>query len=115
MAVFERFVILLYDRTSNLTKVIEARQELFCKKSQDLESIPSTREALKQHVRRAVLQSGRVWGQTLLPTQVVRCPYEWGWKRKGVEWSPYWTELLQAKDTCYELIKCSCMKGCTVR
>ena len=33
MAVIERFVILLYDRTSSLKSVNEARQELFSKKS----------------------------------------------------------------------------------
>lgn len=64
MAVLERFVVLLYDRTSNLTKVNEGRQELFCKKSRDLECIPPTNAALEQHVRRAVFQGGHVWVNT---------------------------------------------------
>ena len=115
MSVLERFVVLLYDRTSNLTKVNEARQELFCKKSRDLERIPATRAALKQHVRRAVLQGGLVWGQTLSPTQVLPCPSEWGWEHKGQQWSPHWTALAQAKNTCYELIKCGCKTTCRGR
>ena len=60
MSVLERFVVLLYDRTSNLTKVNEARHELFSKKSRDLECIPPTRAVLDQHVKRAVLQGGHV-------------------------------------------------------
>ena len=115
MVVLERFVVLLYDRTSNLTKVNEARQELFSKKSRDLECIPPTRAALEQHDRRAVLQGGHVWGQTLLPTQVLPSPSEWGWECKGQLWSPYWTTLAQAKSTCYELIKCGCKTTCRVR
>lgn len=43
LAVIERFVVLLYDRTSNLTKVNEARHDqLFSKKSRTLEKIPPT-------------------------------------------------------------------------
>ena len=40
MAVLERFVVLLYDRTSSLVKVNEVRQELFSKRSRNLDSIP---------------------------------------------------------------------------
>lgn len=40
MAVIERFVVLLYDRTSNLLDVNQARKELFSKKSRSIESIP---------------------------------------------------------------------------
>ena len=43
LAVTERFV--LYDRTSNLAKVNEARQDLFCKKSRTLEKIPPAQQA----------------------------------------------------------------------
>ena len=104
MSVVERFVVLLYDRTSNLMKVNDARQELFSKKSRQLDGIPPTRAALEQHVRRAVFQGGYVWGQTLHPKQVLPSPSEWGWKCQNNRWSPYWTALAQAKNICYELI-----------
>ena len=71
MDVSERFVVLLYDRTSSLTKVNEARQELFSKKSRNLDNIPPTRAALVQHTKRTVLQGGYVWGQTLLKQAVL--------------------------------------------
>ena len=54
MAVIERFVILLYDRTSSLKSVNEARQEVFSKKSRSLDSIPPTRAALVNHAKRAI-------------------------------------------------------------
>ena len=66
LAVLERFVVLLYDRTSSLLKANKACQELFCKKSREFDSIPPTKAALEQHIRRAVLQGAHTWGQTLL-------------------------------------------------
>ncbi|CAH3139830.1 unnamed protein product [Porites lobata] len=48
-------VVLLYDRKSSLLKVNEARQELFCKKSREFDSISPTKAALEQHIRRALI------------------------------------------------------------
>ena len=60
MDVIERFVVLLYDRTSSLTKVNEARQELFSKKSRNLDNISPTRAALVQHNKRSSCVSRRI-------------------------------------------------------
>ena len=38
----QRFTVLLYDKTSNLESVNEARLDLFCKKSRCLENLPPT-------------------------------------------------------------------------
>ena len=108
LAVIERFVVLLYDRTSNLTKVNEVRQDLFSKKSRTLEKIPFTQEALLQHTKRSVYQGGHIWAQTLVTQPVLPSPSEWGWQRDDKSWTPMWTTLPQMKDTCYELIHCSC-------
>lgn len=115
MRVIERFTALMYDRTSNLSNVNEVRQELFSKKGRSLENIPPTRESLMQHVKRAVLQGGYVWGQTLLKQPILPCPSKWGWKLENSRWVPYWTALPQAKDSCYELIRCGCKVGCRGR
>ena len=115
LAVLERFVVLLYDRTSSLLKVKEARQELFCKKSREFDSIPPTKAALEQHIRRAVLQGAHTWGQTLLCQPALPSPADWGWQRQARRWSPYWTTLKQAKDTCYELIHCGYKTACRGR
>ena len=115
LAVIERFVVLLYDRTSYLTKVNEARQDLFSKKSRTLEKIPPTQEALLQHTKHSVYQGGHIWAQTLVTQPVFPSPSEWECKRDGKSWTPMWTTLLQMKDTCYELIPCSCKTACTGR
>lgn len=115
LAVLERFVVLLYDRTTSLLKVNEARQELFCRKSREFDSIPPTEAALEQHIRRAVLQVAHTWGQTLLCQPALPSPADWRWQRQARRWSPYWTTLKQAKDTCYELIYCGCKTTCRRR
>ena len=56
MAALERFVVLLYDRTSDLLQVNDARKQLFTQKSRSLENIPLTYSALKEHVKRASIK-----------------------------------------------------------
>ncbi|KAG1662386.1 hypothetical protein GQR58_020959 [Nymphon striatum] len=53
----ERFVVVLYDKTSSLDSVDEARKELFCQKGRSMENIPPTQDALFQHVKRAAYQA----------------------------------------------------------
>ena len=66
MALIERFLVLLCNRTSSQTTVNEARQELFSKGNRTLENIPPTQGALLQHTRRAVYQAGHIWGNALV-------------------------------------------------
>ena len=42
MKLLERYVCVLYDKTTPLCSVNELRKELFCKKAKTMESIPST-------------------------------------------------------------------------
>jgi len=53
----ERFVSLLYDRTGSCTDVNNCRRLLFTRKNKDAESMPSTQDALKQHLLRAMVQA----------------------------------------------------------
>ena len=53
----ERYVILLYDRSSTLENVNECRKELFTKKGRSIDNLPPTRDALFQHSKRALLQA----------------------------------------------------------
>ena len=107
----ETFVVLLYDRGSELRSVDEARQQLFCTRSRSLDRIPPTSAALKQHILRASYQGGHVWSQVYLALPELPSPAEWGWERDG-QWKPVWTTLAQAQQSCYELIHCSCKKAC---
>ncbi|KAG0729102.1 hypothetical protein GWK47_003575 [Chionoecetes opilio] len=61
-SLLERFVVLMYDRTSDTMEVNDARKQLFAHKSRALENIPPTQAALQQHIKRASLQ-GNCWNQ----------------------------------------------------
>ncbi|KAJ8405691.1 hypothetical protein AAFF_G00316710 [Aldrovandia affinis] len=75
----ERFVVLLYDRTSSQEHVNEARKHLFTQRSRSIEAIPPTREALRQHIKRAAYQAGFCWGLMMICTPELPSPSEWGW------------------------------------
>ena len=45
----EHFTVVLYDKTSDLQSVNEARRELFCQKNKTMENIPPTQDALLQN------------------------------------------------------------------
>ena len=113
--VTERFVILFYDCTSSFSKVNEFRQELFSRKGRPLDNVPPTQASLWQLVKRAVFQGGFVWSQTLLKQPTLPSPSRWGWQPESNHWVPHWAALLQAKDSCYELMRCGCEAGCQGR
>ena len=114
LTTIERFIVLVYNRTSNLTSVNAARQNLFCKSSRLVENLPPTAAALKQHVLRSVYQASHVWRQALDSKPSLPNPGDWGWdKTLGNVWHPLWTLLGQAQELCYELIHCGCKKSCT--
>ena len=49
-------MIAMYDRSSTVTCVNDARQELFARKQKSYQSIPPTRAALVQHLKRSAYQ-----------------------------------------------------------
>ncbi len=110
----ERFTILLYDRTSNLTDINEARLELFTKKGRTMETIPPTKAALVQHIQRAVYQGGHCWGNATEAAPEVPSPANWGWTEPP-KWKPVWTTLPEAAVSSRELLRCGCKKGCRGR
>ena len=77
----ERDVVLLYQRTSSLGKVIEARKRIFASENRKIENIPPTIHALQRHVKRAVYQAGHVWGKCLRGDPTSPYPAAWGWER----------------------------------
>ncbi|KMQ81934.1 hypothetical protein RF55_24731 [Lasius niger] len=112
MHTIERFITLLYDRTSTETNIDKARRKMFAKKS-NVQLIPPTRAALKQHVLRAVYQVGHVWVLALVPAPTPPSSTDWGWiKSSGVN-EPLWTTLPETSKMCRELVSCKdCMKRC---
>ena len=78
MEKIERFVVLLYSRTSPIVTVNSARKQLFSHGNRKLENIPPSKAALLQHVKRASFQAGHVWGQALIANPTLPSPSEWG-------------------------------------
>ena len=112
MLIIERFVILLYDKTSTCTDIDKARQTLFTKRT-IVKAISPTRVALEQHVKRTVYQGGYVWGQSLIANPVLPSPTSWGWIKTSDDlYVPNWTILPEASKACYKLVSCKCKKGC---
>ena len=112
----ERFIVVLYDKTSMLEHVNEARQELFCKKGKVMEALPPTQDALLQHTKRAAFQSG-IWCTCERSQQDLPTPGSWGWVlgEESQSWEPVWTTLPVASKACSELVKCGCKSQCGTR
>ncbi|KAK3728106.1 hypothetical protein QZH41_014263 [Actinostola sp. cb2023] len=111
LARLERFVVVMYDRTSTKTSVNEARKQLFTQQGRAFNAIPPSRAALLQHAKRATYQAGYCWSQALTPSPDLPCPDKWGWVFKE-GWQPFWTTLPDITASCRELVRCRCKKGC---
>ena len=96
MPMLERFVVLMYDRTSNCLDVNSCQRDLFVKKGHAMESLPPTFKALLQHTYRAAYQAGYVWRQSLVHQQQLPSPENWGWKRVGETYAPHWSDFAEA-------------------
>ena len=114
MSLLECFVVLIYDRTSDIMQVNDPRKQLFAHKSMALDNIPPTQAALQQHIKRAPLQVN-CWNQILALNPELPSSSCWGWTKEASGWQPFWTILPEASKSCHELIHCNCKKGCTAR
>ena len=95
----ERFVALLYDRTSVCTNVNECRKDLFARKGCLPDGIPPTLDALQLHIYWTVHQSSYCWARSLLKEATLPDPTEWGW-RKADGYEIVWTKLPEASKIC---------------
>ena len=113
MEPLERFVVLMYDRTSSQESVNQARKELFTKKGRAIDGLPPMQAALIQHTKRAAYQAGHCWGQVIVAAPELPSPGDWGWKKEDTGgWEVNWTTLLEVAKACHELLRCGCKKGC---
>ncbi|KAK6173286.1 hypothetical protein SNE40_016766 [Patella caerulea] len=81
METMGRFVVLMYDRTSELQGVDAAGRHLFSKKSREIENIPPTSAALLKHTKRAAFQASHIWDQCLVTKPFVPSPGDSGWEK----------------------------------
>ena len=115
VSILERYVVLLYDRSNTTHSINECRKQLFAKKARLIENIPPTKDALYQHISRAVYQAGFVWWQSLELHQVLPNPSKGGWKIVNNSNQPIWMKLNEVSKALTELKKCKCMKNCSQR
>ena len=80
MKMIERFVILLYDRTSSEDEVNTAGKIMFANKGREMDKIQPTKDALVQHSRRAIWQASFVWHHMSDRQSSIPSPSEWGWE-----------------------------------
>ena len=107
----ERFVVIMYDRPSDVTTVNEARLDLFARKQRQYDLIPPTQAAFKEPAKRAAYEAGYVWGQALERHPQLLSPSDWGWVKQE-EWKVFWTPLPPIAESCWELTKCGRTKAC---
>ena len=107
----ERFVVLMYDRSSESTSVNECRRLLYTKRNRAIENVPPTADALLQHTKRAALQA-HIW-TTCLDAVGNQCsPSDWGWKEEDGVFQPVWCTQPEVSKHCRQLVACSCKRGC---
>ena len=111
-ASLEYLTVLLYDRTSTCRSINEVRRLLFTQKGCQMSTLPPTKPALEQHIRRAVLQGCHLWGNLTKPHRLLPSPADWGWTCPE-QWTLSWTTLPQASASCPELLRCKCRTRCT--
>ncbi len=103
MKSLERFVVLLYDHTSNQDSVKQPHKQLFTQKGR----------ALTQHTKRAAYHARYCWAQMMVAAHELPSPGDWGWNRNEAGgWDVCWTTLPEATKACHELLHCGCRKGC---
>ena len=108
----QRLVVLMYSRTSLLRFVNEARMELYFTRSQNIEQIPPTANALLLHIRRAIYQSG-IWSRCILESQNCPSPQNYGWmENTDKKWYPVWMTQNEAIKETREFVKCGCKTSC---
>ena len=77
MSVLERFVVLLYDKTSDQVSVNDARKQLFTQKSRSMENILPTKGSIVQHIKHASYQAN-CWNRALCLDPCLPSPLDWG-------------------------------------
>ena len=113
--VLERFVIIMYDRSSSATDIDGVRLDMFARKQKSYDAIPPTNAALEYHIKRASYQAGCIWGQATTRQMEILSPSEWGWKQQDNSWQIIWTSLPPVAESCKQLTKCGCKTACRGR
>lgn len=112
MQTLEKYVVTMYDKSSDIVRVNELRLDLFARKQRAYESIPPTQDALLQHAKRAAFEAGCVWSQATVCRPQYLNPCDWGWTKFDEGWKVRWTTLQPIAKCCEQLTKCGCNTEC---
>ena len=102
----------MYDRSSTVVGVDDARLDMFARKQRAYDAILPTRAALLQHVKRATYQTGCIWSQSMVREPHIQSPAEFGWNKRDDLWQIVWTDLSPIADSCQQMTKCGCKTDC---
>jgi len=110
----ERWTVLMCSKNCNAELVNDARKLMFSHSLRSLDSILPNKNALFQHIKRALLVAVFIWKQSLSNTPEIPKPSEWGWEwnNRTKEWVPYWTDLSDVSQACSLLLHCGCSVAC---
>ena len=72
----ERWTVLKYNKNCNAELVNDAKKLMFSHSLRSLDSIPPTKNALFQHIKRALLVAAFIWKQSLSKTPYIPKPSE---------------------------------------
>ena len=110
----EHLTVLMYSKNCSSVTVNEARRLMFTHSLKSLDSIPPTKAALHQHVKRTLLVSAFIWHRALEKQLCLPDPAQYGWEWNGrlKTWVPYWTDLGDASAACALMLHCTCVKAC---
>ena len=80
----ERLTVILYDKSSPVSSINQARKELFC-----------------------------IWATSTQAEQMIPSPQGYGWTKELGSWVLVWSTIPEVSRACKELIKCSCKGDCS--
>lgn len=106
----QKFTCKLYDLTTDLHHVNLLREALFCKKTQRVECLPPTLDALLLHSNRSLYQAF-IWARSDSPLLNMPSPADYGWMKDSdtTSWIPRWTSQPPFAPPQH----CKCKKACS--
>ena len=108
----EMFVIHLYGL--KIQSIDEARYVLFCTKNHLSQQLPPTRDALRNHVKRANYQAA-IWKHALKGKADIPSPDGHGWTLCDNTLQVHWMDAEPAPHALMQLASCGCKTECGTR
>ena len=109
---YEMFVIHLYGL--KIQSIDEARYVLFCTKNHLSQQLPPTRDALRNHVKRANYQAA-IWKHALKAKADIPSPDGHGWTLCDNTLQVHWMDAEPAPHALMQLASCGCKTECGTR